>query len=282
MRAFGGADLDLPSAQRALAEAFRARAPIPRSEEASALADQIASGNERLAPAEQLEIYREQFFLRHVEVLRDDFGALDHLLGDAAFHVLAEAYLAAHPPSSFSLRDLGARLPAFVAGNEPWSDDPFIADLARVEWAFVEAFDASDAPALDLESVAAVPEDAWTTLRIVLSPFVQRLALGHRAHDYRLAARRTADAENLETLAGLAPPEPRPAYVVVYRGRETLDQMDLDADAFALLDELARGTPLGEACERVAASLGGGVEQNVGAWFREWTTLGWISRVETP
>lgn len=267
--------MSLASVQRALAHLLRGATSIAADAESSALAEEIASGSERLSPAMQLDIYREQFFLRHSGILREDFRSLAHLLGDEAFEALARAYLQAFPPRTFTLRDLGSDLARFVTTAPPWADDALLADLARIEWAFVEAFDAPSASALDLATVASVPEDAWPSSRVVLQPSVQLLSLGHAAHDYRLAIR------NDEPVAG--PPEVRASYVVVFRGPTALQCMDLEAEAHALLDELARGTPLGEACERVAASSGAAEEvfqEKVGAWFQQWTALGFISRVE--
>ena len=65
--------------------------------------------------------------------------------------------------------------------------------------------------------------------------------------------------------------------MIVFRGPNLLQCLDVERDALALLDELARGTPLGEACERTAGPVG---EAKVGAWFQQWTALGLISRVE--
>ena len=267
--------MSLAAMQRALTELLRSPDSIAADSERSAFAEGLASASDRLTPAMQLDIYREQFFLRHLDVLHEDFRSLAHRLGDGAFETLAKAYLKAFPPRSFTLRDLGAELPGFVASTAPWNGDTLLADLARVEWAFVEAFDAASEPALDLAAVASVPEEAWPSARLVLQPSVQRVALRHAAHDYRHAIR------NGEPVAG--PPEARASFVVVFRGRSALEHVELEAEAYALLGELASGTPLGEACERVAASSGATEEafqEKVGAWFQQWTALGFLGRVE--
>lgn len=186
---------DLASLQLAIAELIRESAPLAGDAARAPLVARIATGNERLSPAEQLDVYREQYLLRHVDVLREDFLSLEHALGDAEFEGLATAYLQAFPSRSFSLRDLGERLPRFVAERAPWSADPLLADLARVEWAFVEAFDAPDAPPLALADVAAIAEEAWPSVRLALQPSVQRLALRYPAHEARLVARSTAQTE---------------------------------------------------------------------------------------
>lgn len=273
-------DVDLAATQRALAELMRGASPVAGDAARAALADQIAAGTGRLSAAEQVDVYREQYLLRHRDVLREDFLTLAHVLGDASFEALASAYLQAFPPRSFSLRDLGADLPGFVTSAAPWAEDPLLADLARLEWAFVEAFDAPNAPALELAAVAAIPEEAWPSARLVLQPSVQRLSLRYPAHEVRVAVR------SGDPSSALGRPEPAPSHVIVFRGRERLRSVAIDPEAYALLDELARGTALGDACERIATASGArrasfaAFEEKVGVWFQEWTALGWLSRVE--
>lgn len=263
----------LAATQATLADALRRATSLTKEPAAIADAERIASGNDRLSPVEQVDIYREQFWLRHVDVLRDDFASIEHAVGEDAFERLAQAYLTECPSASFTLRDLGEHMTRFLASRSPWSEDPFLADLARVEWAFVDAFDGPDAPPFVPASIAGVAEEAWPTARIVLHPSLQRLALAYPAHDYRIAARKDESPVR---------PDPRACTVVVYRGPELLHCLAIDADASAMLDELAKGTPLGEACERAASTSGidlPAFEGKLAGWFSEWTSLGWIRAV---
>ena len=220
----------------------------------------IAAGNERLSPSEQIDIYREQFFLRHRDALREDFLAVEHAIGEAAFDALCVRYLAAHPPSSFTLRDLGHALATFL------SDDPFLRDIARVEWAFVEAFDAADAPPLDPATIVNATEAEWPGARIALHPSVQRLALDFPAHDYRQAVRKEEAATK---------PEPKKSFVVVYRAPDALRFTEIDPAAFWLLDEIANGATLAAACENAARKS----EVDLARWFSQWTANGWVTAV---
>jgi hypothetical protein len=188
--------------------------------------------------SEGLARYREQFFLRHVGVLEEDFAGVLRAIGHDAFHDLARRYLAAHPPTSFTLRDLGHAFASFI-------EDPVLRDVARLEWARVEAFDGPDAPPLDPASLAGVAEDAWPKARIVLQPSLQRLVLDHPARKY----------------------------IVVSRSAET----ELDAKAYALLDAIANGATLEEACD-----LAQPPREAIAAWFRQWTEAGWISKIYFP
>ena len=250
----------LAAQQRALAALLTREGSIAEDAEATAL----AAGNARLSPGAQVEIYREQFFLRHEGALREDFGALARFLGDAAFAALARAYLAAHPPRSFSLRDLGEALPAFVTAGAA-------RDLALVEWAFVEVFDAPSLPPLTTADLASVAPAEWPMVRLALQPYVKLLSLAHAAHDYRLATRR---GEHVDLTA-------RASFVAVYRGPESLHCLDLEPAAYALLDALRGASPLGEACE-IAAKLSPTFEADLGAWFQQWTALGFLSAPHPP
>lgn len=263
----------LAQTQAVLADALRRVSSLTEDAELTSLAERIATGNARLSPVEQVDIYREQFWLRHVDVLRDDFASVEHALGDDEFERLARAYLTSCPSASFSLRDLGEHMIRFLETQAPWSEDAFLAELAKVEWAFVDAFDGKDAAPFDPSTIAGRSEDEWPRARIVLHPALQRLALRWPAHDYRIAACKGEKP---------ARPEPRACHVVVYRGPELLHCLELEADAAAMLDELARGAPLGEACEHAARASGTDLstfEGKLAGWFSEWTSLGWIRAV---
>jgi len=137
--------------------------------DASQTAAAHVAGSARMTPLEQLDVYREQFWLRHTKSLRDDFPSVQLLLGGAeAFDRLARDYLAAPPPDHFRLRDLSARMPEFLAAAEPYASDRLLADCARLEWALLEAYDAADAPALDPAAAAKdapASSSAWTKPR---------------------------------------------------------------------------------------------------------------------
>jgi hypothetical protein len=237
---------------------------------------ELIAGNARLSPTAQLEVYREQFWLRHVDALAEDFVTIHHLLGHDAFTTLVERYLAAHPPIDFSLRDLGAKLPGFVASHPAYREDTLIVECARLEWAFVDAFDAADVAPLDSASIASIPEDAWPAVRLSFHPSMQRVALSHATHDYRAAVRRGEDPPR---------PTPLPVCVVVYRGAETLQYIEVEPLAFNLLERLATGEALGPACESIAASAGeegaADLEAKVGGWFQLWAASGWVSALTT-
>ncbi|HEY1956320.1 MAG TPA: DNA-binding domain-containing protein [Polyangiaceae bacterium] len=224
-------------------------------------------GSERLAPIEQLDVYREQFWIRHLNCLAEDFPVLHALVGDAKFEALVAEYLAAHPPTHFQLRHLGAKLAEFLRGHD---DDALLSDLARLEWAYVDAFDAADAPPLDPNAVAAIPEDAWASARLRLHPSLQLLRLVYPTHEMRAKWWADKDVRPIERVERAA------ATVVVYRHKFLLYTEVMEPLAFEMLERFGRGETLGAAGD----ALGAEVEEKIGEWFARWAGLGWISSVE--
>ena len=245
--------------------------PRPLAEDARIARDTPAmiAGNDRLSPLEQLDIYREQFWLRHLGALEEDYKTLAYVLGDQGFRALCEAYLAACPPDSFTLRDLGARLPEFLATTLPWKDDALAADLARYEWAFVEAFDAPSAPPLDAARIASASEDDWARAKLELAPMLQRIRASFPVDELRAAVQKNETPER---------PARKDLCLCVWRAPDAMKYLDVEPSAFALLGRLAEGEALSSACEAIAES-DPAVGEKVGAWFQQWASLGWIAHV---
>jgi hypothetical protein len=254
------------------------RRDLTRDDEARAFAGEHLCGNARVSPVEQLEIYREQYWLRHTASLVEDFPGVGAILGQRDWERLVEEYLVAHPPVTFSLRDLGAGLPDFANGREWLPHRRLVVDMARLEWAYVEVFDAPEAPPLAPEKLAAIPEDSWESVRFVANPAVRLLAVAYPVLDLRrhlLGA--TGVSSDVEPSAAL--PEPEPHRYAIARRRLAIDHDELDPRAFELLSKLFRAIPLGEACESTASELSLDPEtlsRDLETWFATFTARGYV------
>jgi hypothetical protein len=234
-------------------------------------------GNDRLTPVEQLEIYREQFWLRHTASLLEDFPGLSGIVGQEDWERLVEGYLEEIPLDSFSLRDLGDRLPAYVEKADFLPHRDLCVDMARLEWAYVEVFDAADSPPLDAEKLASIPEDGWPAARIVFASALSLLRVRYPVADLRRSLR--------EQRSDPVPvPGPEAQNLVLYRGADkNLFHVAVSDLAYALILELRRGRPLGRASELAAEQVPDealSLEENVGHWFLDWGRRGWIMDVE--
>src|SRR5690349_14811454 len=108
----------------------RALAADPRVAEA---ARTQFNGGDRLSPVEKLEIYRRQFWLRHTASLLKDFPGLAGVLGRRDWERLVEDYLDEVIPTSWTLRDLGSRMPAHVERSDWLPHHRLCIDMAGLE-----------------------------------------------------------------------------------------------------------------------------------------------------
>jgi hypothetical protein len=130
----------------------------------------------RLAPAERLAVYTTMYFCRIQEVLKEDFARTAAVLGPEAFEAAVRGYLARHPSDRPSIRWVGRALPAHLADAPPAGAPPWIAELARLEWARLDLFDAADATPVGLDVLRAVGADDWPRLRFTTIPALATFA----------------------------------------------------------------------------------------------------------
>src|SRR5271165_5096559 len=99
----------------------------------------------------RIQVYADAYFLRLRDVLIEDFPTVAKILGAEKFEGLAQDYLRAFPSEHPSVRHLGRALAEYVGSR---SDLPYyLADLAQLEWAMIDAFDAPDAQPLTADSL---------------------------------------------------------------------------------------------------------------------------------
>jgi len=228
----------------------------------------------RLSAAERVDIYREQFWLRHEESLREDFPGTMALLGPQ-WDELVRGYLQEFPPITPSLRELGFQLPDYLKNQG--SIEPSVLDMARLERAYLEVFDAPDEPPLDPASVGALSPEQWPLVEMGISGALRLLELGSQAADLRRKLRAGTLIELAERV--------EPVYLVVYRRELGLWDKEISRTAHELLRRLASGQALGAACETTAEQMPEATREldtQLGAWFADWARLGWITRVIVP
>ncbi len=200
---------------------------------APALLEVIAPSATLDAPA-RLGVYADAYVLRLHEVLGEDFPRVAALLGPDRFAALVRAYLRGHPSSCPSVRHLGRALEAFLAG---WPDGaPWLADLAALEWARVEVFDAADAAALRAADLRQVAPEAWPVLRFAAVPALAIVRAGWPVH---------------ELWAGADPAVLAPAATAirVWRGSdERVYHAPLAPRAADALERLVHGEPFAALC----------------------------------
>lgn len=145
--------------------------------EAMLHATPTASHDPRLERA--LSVHRNTVRHALIEALCAAFPAVRVAVGDEYFSALAVAFIAQHPPRTPVLQAYGDAFANFVAGFPPLADWPWLADLARIDWARREAYHAADADPMTLPQLLAQAPATLLAVRFELHPSLRLLASSH-------------------------------------------------------------------------------------------------------
>jgi len=256
------------------------------------IAEEIIKPNDRLSSVERLEIYNRVYWFRILSSLADDFPGLRAVIGQEKFDQVLLGYLTELPSISFTLRDLGSRLEAWlrahpqsIAGHERMA-----LDMVRLEWADIEAFDAAQRPTITQQELASLGEDPVFHLQ----PNLQLLDLAYPVDELLLKVRETEEPENdissnvvvMESSEAKPErqfplPQAKKVFLVVHRQENLVYFKRLKPEAFALLRALQQSQPLSQAIESSVNWSGKKLErvmEQLHDWFANWAELGWFCR----
>jgi hypothetical protein len=232
-------------------------------------AARIVTPGPRLSAAERLAIYRDGYRGRLVECLADDYPGVRYLLGAETFESVVHAYIEQHPSQSPNLNAFGRSMPAFLAEHAT----PLAADLARLEWALVEAIHAAASPPLTIDRLEHMSPAQWTNALLVPAASVRVLRFAYPADVFYQAFRSDEQPPA---------PGPAPSATLVHRRGWVVWRTELSPPMARLLEALASRVPLGEALRAAMADEDEGTQTSVTRWFQEWVASGVFTAVELP
>ncbi len=194
---------------------------------------------------------------------------VQELVGDEAFAAIARALWQAQPPVCGDLAQWGGALPDWLAAEPALANEPYLADMARVELALHRAETAVDAP-FDPACLSRLAEHDPAALRLHLAPGAALLMSAHPVVTIWAAHRSDVDDRFAPVRAAFAAGRGETAFVwrCGWRG-EVVAVADDQISFFAAL--LGRAT-LGDALD---AAPGLDFE----AWLLQALRLQWLADV---
>jgi hypothetical protein len=253
-------------------------------------ADALIRPNDRLSSFERLEIYNRQYWFRLYSSFEEDFPGLKAILGGKKFDRLMRDYLTECPSQSFSLRNLGSQLEAWLAERPEYLDPrrDLAMDMVRLEWAHIEAFDSAAMPLLDPDDLASIDEDSILRLQ----PYLRILKLRYPVEDLLIELRSESGSSDSSSnnasvsrktrqVRRVAMLEPEEIFLSVHRHENSIYYKRLHAEDYRLLEALLAGQPIGAAID-TAFEHSAIAEDERSAFlqqaFASWATLGWFIR----
>jgi putative DNA-binding protein len=218
-------------------------------------------------------VYRYAYGSRLVEAMRNDHELLHRYLGDETFDEMGHAYVKAKPSEHPNLRWFSQGLPDFLKSEKPYCDHPVLADLAALEKALNDAFDAREAPVLALTDMAGFAPEVWNELVFQPHPSAFRLDLASNASAIWLALKSEEPPPD-------AAFEEQPARLLIWRQDTTPMFRELTAEEAMMWDEASNGIPFGVLCEMLATynDPDGAAARGAG-YLHGWITSGALTAV---
>lgn len=193
--------------------------------------------------AERLQIYRNNFLVSLGEALKSNFPVTRQIVGEDYFAQAARAFILRAPPTGPCLFEYGESFADFLDKLPEMTALPYVAEMARFEFARIAAYHAPVEALLTDAAIARVPPDNLADLPIRLARHVRLLAVrfpivalwqAHQAAEPDIA---TIDmTERLHTL-------------LICRPHRTLVVQRIEADAAAFLSAAREPTRLALAAE---------------------------------
>ena len=213
----------------------------------------------------RIGVYADAYFLRLRDVLGEDFPRVAALLGDR-FDEVVKGYLEAFPSRWPSVRHLGHALSEFLRRR---TDTPkCLADLAELEWARIEVFDAPDAECATIEDFVSIPADAWPALRFSAIPAIKILRAQYPVHHLWSGER------SLEVTAG-------ETSLRVWRANDCrVFHALMDKRESAAIQKMISGAPFAAICETFADLPEAVAAQESAALLVRWIEDGIIHRID--
>ncbi|WP_139112493.1 DNA-binding domain-containing protein [Hoeflea olei] len=191
-------------------------------------------------------VYRNTVTVTRIDALAAIFPAIERLVGQEAFRSLARLHLVEEPPASPVLFEYGAGFAALLERTEPLRPYPYLADVARLERAWLDAVHAEDALPLDPTALGAIPQERLNDVIFTAHPAT-------RIVESRFAAVSIFSASRgHRPLDGIRPQEPEDGLVT--RPGHTVEVRRLAPGAAPFLKALIRGETLAAAASHTLAS----------------------------
>lgn len=187
----------------------------------------------------RFSVYRNNVVVGLIDALKQSFPAVTRIVGEEFMTAMARIYVAADPPSSPILLHYGAGLASFIEGFEPALSVPYLADVARMERAWHEAYHARETSTLEPSTLAGLAPHEFesiiftphSSLRLVASPYP---ALSIWQMNVEDAEPRQIDLNQSES-------------AIILRPHKEVEARAVSASSFIFLQALVRGQTVSQA-----------------------------------
>ena len=223
---------------------------------------------------ERLSVYAGGYQARTHEALLEVYEAVRHVVGASVFARLSHDYTRRYPSQDYNLTFTGRHFPEFLKTASMINEWPFLADLAKLEWAVCQALHAFEQPPLHPGTLAALGLPAWDRTRVVFQPSVGLISSAWPILEIWDARTQPLTTVQIRVVD-------RPQRVLVFRQDIHVRCTLVEEQPATVLAGLLAGQTLGAVCHDLTERFGP-QPLPITQWFAEWMQAGLIIRCDAP
>ena len=191
----------------------------------------------------RFNVYRNNVMVSLTDAILDAYPVVARLVGEEFATAMARVFVTDNLPISPVMLHYGEGYATFIESFEPTQSLPFLADVARLERAWLQAYHAADHIPLTIDVLAQIPPDELSDLNFRFCPGVQLLSSKHPISSL-WSAHQDDQLQGLDKLptSGEAVLVNRPHYEVSIRV--------LEPGFFTFLTSLSKGKSLGQSIDK--------------------------------
>ncbi|MEQ8228089.1 MAG: DNA-binding domain-containing protein [Rhodospirillales bacterium] len=216
----------------------------------------------------RFNVYRNNVAVGLRDILGETFPVVRDLVGDEFFSAMARAFGQVSPPRSPVLIEYGGGFADFIDGFEPARPLPYLADVARLEWAWHESYHAADAEPMSIDVLTDRNPSDIENLHFQVHPSLRLMR-----SDWPVAS--IWQAHQADTTSDLSSLPKGGEQIMVVRPYLSVEVRSLEPAAFEFAERVASGAPLG----RVLEDLGDHPEWDASACLGALFDVGAVCRV---
>lgn len=219
----------------------------------------------RYTEARGIEVYRNNYRGNLHDALAGAYPVIRQLVGEEFFRLLAKCFIERHSSRSGNLHRYGSEMAEFLVHFENTQHLAYLPDMARLEWAYHQAYFADDAPPFDLTRLAGVAPESYAALIWRLHPSCALLTSAFsimaiwQAHQDGTSA-----GFNIDLNSG-------GASLLVYRNGLSAEIVSIAPDSHHWLAQLHQGKTMGAATE---TTLSAHADFDLAGTLRHWLAQG--------
>jgi Putative DNA-binding domain len=130
----------------------------------------VVTGPSGKAAIKRYNVYRNNVTVSLIEAVAAIYPAVQRITGVEFFRAMARFHIRVTPPKSPLLFEYGRDFPAFIEQYEYARSMPWLADTARVERAWLDAYHAADADPLSAATLGSFPPEELADLTFAVHP----------------------------------------------------------------------------------------------------------------